>query len=277
MRSWLGVVLLGAGLLAAQPVLAAGMSAKERDAKKACLSGDYATGVSILAELFLDTNDPTFLFNQGRCLEQNVRYVEAAERFREYLRKAGKLTAEEKAEVDKHIADCEAGAARSHAGASGGPAPAPPPAVQATGLPSGAPPVTEPPSFPLAQPGIATGSTGAGGEVRPWQHTAKWVAAGAAVAFLGLGVVEHARYYSKNKEYNDKINQCATTIGHCKDLADAADTAHIVAIVGYGAAAAATGLAITFWLMDKPASAPDEKIAVRCAPTLSGVGCMGSF
>jgi hypothetical protein len=32
----------------------------------ACLSGDYTKGVAILSELFVDTKDPTYLFNQGR-------------------------------------------------------------------------------------------------------------------------------------------------------------------------------------------------------------------
>jgi hypothetical protein len=42
---------------------------RERQAKKACLSGDYAKGVSILSDLFLETGDATYLCNQGSCYE----------------------------------------------------------------------------------------------------------------------------------------------------------------------------------------------------------------
>jgi hypothetical protein len=87
---------------------AAGLDSKERAAKKACLNGDSAKGVSILTDLYVDTNDATYIFNQGRCLEQNSRYKDAIARFREYLRKAGDQTEAERAAVQKHIDDCEA-------------------------------------------------------------------------------------------------------------------------------------------------------------------------
>jgi tetratricopeptide (TPR) repeat protein len=80
---------------------------KDRAAKKACLTGDPAGGVAILTDLYIDTNDPTYLFNQGRCFEQNQRYQEAIGRFREYLVKAKNLPPAEKADTNKHIANCE--------------------------------------------------------------------------------------------------------------------------------------------------------------------------
>lgn len=81
--------------------------ARERAAKKACLSGDYATGVSLLTDLYLDTNDANYIFNQGRCYEQGNRPEEAIISFREYLRKirdAGKVS---DGRAEQHIADCE--------------------------------------------------------------------------------------------------------------------------------------------------------------------------
>jgi hypothetical protein len=80
--------------------------AKERAARKACLTGDPATGVGILADLFIDTQETTYLFNQGRCFEQNRRYEDAIGRFREYLMKAKDLSPEAKADTEKHIAAC---------------------------------------------------------------------------------------------------------------------------------------------------------------------------
>jgi hypothetical protein len=94
-------------VLLPEPASAASKQAKERTAKKACLAGDPAKGVEILAELYVDTNDITYIFNQGRCFEQNRRYEDAIGRFREYLVKGETLTADEKAVAQKRIDACE--------------------------------------------------------------------------------------------------------------------------------------------------------------------------
>jgi hypothetical protein len=80
---------------------------KERTARKACLSGDYTKGVSILSDLFVDTKDPNYIFNQARCFEQNRRYEDAVARFQEYLRAAPDLDASDKAAAERHIAGCQ--------------------------------------------------------------------------------------------------------------------------------------------------------------------------
>jgi tetratricopeptide (TPR) repeat protein len=74
---------------------------------KACLTGNTSKGVEILADLFIETRDPTYLFNQGRCFEQNRRYEDAIARFREYLLRDRKLGAEEKVDAERHIAACQ--------------------------------------------------------------------------------------------------------------------------------------------------------------------------
>jgi hypothetical protein len=96
------------------------------------------------------------------------------------------------------------------------------------------------------------------------------------VAFLGFGIVEHLNYYSKNSDFNKDPNCLA---GGCKSLADSADMAQTLAIVGYGAAAVATGAAITFWLTDSPKARPAQQagIGFSCAPLLAGVACRGRF
>lgn len=108
-----GRALIACALLATPSVFAptsaqaASRQAQERAARKACLSGDYTNGVSILAELFVDTKDPTYIFNQARCFEQNRRYEDALARFQEYMRAAPDLDASDKAAAEKHIADCQ--------------------------------------------------------------------------------------------------------------------------------------------------------------------------
>lgn len=79
---------------------------RELEARKACLTGNADKGVEILADLFLATDDPTYIFNQGRCLQQSDRFEEAIGKFREYLRKARKIGAG-RSEAEKYIAECQ--------------------------------------------------------------------------------------------------------------------------------------------------------------------------
>jgi hypothetical protein len=72
------------------------------------MTGDVARGVALLADLYIDTEDPTYIYNQGRCYEQNSRCAEAIDRFREYLRKATKAKAEDRADAERHMVECEA-------------------------------------------------------------------------------------------------------------------------------------------------------------------------
>jgi tetratricopeptide (TPR) repeat protein len=81
--------------------------AKERAAKKACLTGNADAGVALLADLYVDTNDANHIFNQGRCLEQVGRCADAIIRFREYLRKTKDASTASDGRAERHIADCE--------------------------------------------------------------------------------------------------------------------------------------------------------------------------
>ena len=48
-----------------------------------------------------------FIFNEGRCFEQNRRYDDAIARFQEYLRVGKSLSPEARDEAKKHISDCK--------------------------------------------------------------------------------------------------------------------------------------------------------------------------
>lgn len=166
-------VVLSILFLPASVQAQAGKEAQERAAKKACLVGDTAKGVEILADLFIDTNDPTYIFNQGRCFEQNRLYEEAIARFREYLVKAKNAPSEAKADAEKHIAACQTYVAEAEAQkAASTPAPIPEPTFPTqpaqpgmvqTAPPDAAPPPQPPPNHrrkPLAvwlAVGVGTG------------------------------------------------------------------------------------------------------------------------
>jgi hypothetical protein len=52
----------------------------------ACASGDVAKGIAILGELYAETRNPAYVFNQGRCYQKNNKLEEARASFNEYLR-----------------------------------------------------------------------------------------------------------------------------------------------------------------------------------------------
>jgi hypothetical protein len=190
--------------------------AKERAAKKACLTGDPVRGVEILADLFIDTNDTNYLFNQGRCLEQNRRYEDAIGRFREYLIKTKNLRPEEKADAEKHIAACESYLAKKPAEAA---KPETPKKVADTQPPEPPPPAvvltTKPQSRPVPV-GAGLRTTGA-------------VIAAVGGAGLVAGLV-----------LNLKANAMASDLENQYDpsVASSRKTYKTAAWIGYGAGAA---------------------------------------
>jgi TolA-binding protein len=107
MTHWKCLVPVLASLLVAGTVSAKDSDGQERAARTACLAGDYAKGITILSELFVASKDPDFIYNQGRCYEQNRRYEDAIARFQEYLRVATRSTKSTRAEAQKHIASCQ--------------------------------------------------------------------------------------------------------------------------------------------------------------------------
>jgi len=55
---------------------------REKAAKKACLLGEVTKGAEILADLYVETNNPVYIYNQGRCFEQNGKNDQAVLRFK---------------------------------------------------------------------------------------------------------------------------------------------------------------------------------------------------
>ncbi len=218
--------------LVANPAVAGSKTAQERAARKACLNGDYAQGISILSDLFVSTQNTTYIFNQGRCLEQNKRYEDAVERFKEYLRAGGeKLSQDDRDAAQKHIADCKATLAEER-GVLGATAPTTP---QAFVSPKSEPPPTqqpppaeEVPSSVAAEPARKTTPERTGAGLR----IGGIVVASVGVAGVAAGVL-------LNLKANSIINQMQTTAGdytHAKDRSH--QTYETSAWVAYGAGAA---------------------------------------
>jgi hypothetical protein len=207
-RSCLGCVAFLAGILlaASSATAAASEESLERAAKKACLAGDVAKGVAILADLYVRTDDPVFIFNQGRCFEQNGRYQDAIIRFREFLQKRRDAGQSSDASAEQHIAQCQAllDAQRQRDKPEPSAAPAPTaaqpsvpvaPAAPSAPAPAPAPSVAPPPPPPPQQLEIVKTEPRHGWWLgRKWA----WVAAGSTVllagAAVGVGVSVNSRY-----------------------------------------------------------------------------------
>ena len=70
---------------------AEGREAREREARKACFTGNVDRGVEILVDLYGETRHPNYIYNQARCFERNGKYDQALLSYEDYLRKAKDL------------------------------------------------------------------------------------------------------------------------------------------------------------------------------------------
>lgn len=102
------LVVLVPVVLAWQAIPAFGQEQDPRDvqAQKDCVAGKTDSGVALLAELYATTGNPNFLYNQARCYQHVARAGEAIERFREYLRVAKDIPADERADVENRLQEC---------------------------------------------------------------------------------------------------------------------------------------------------------------------------
>jgi tetratricopeptide (TPR) repeat protein len=256
MRAYSSLFIL---IISSLPGIAlAGDKEQEKAAKKACATTDYKKGIDLLADLYVDSNNPTYVYNQGRCYEQNSQYGQAIERFREYLRKAPNLTPEAKTDVERHIEDCE----RLHA-KSTTPAPVVFP-VPTTTAPS-------PPAPPGEKPDVFTKSMGQS-ENGVGQRLAGFITTTAGVAILASG-------FAFNLLHESMVNQ-QNTGQFSRSREEKLGTYETLAWVGYGVGTAAivTGGALWFW--GRTASGNDAKgIALHpiYAPGAAGVRLQGMF
>lgn len=265
-------------LLAAPLVHSAGKEAKERAARKACLSGDYAKGVEILSDLFIDTKDVNYIFNQARCFEQNSHCEEAVGRFREYLRKATALSPEDKADTEKHIADCQTLIGQK---------PAPEPARGLATPKTEVVPAAPPPATPIAAPNpppaatspAPSGEVAAASAPQPAANPGRGLRiAGIACGVVGFGSVGAAiYYYTQAKSYSDKVS--GQTVPNPSDES-AGKHAQTMQWVFYGAGAAAIATGTVLYVLGWRAADGGRTVAgvaPMLGPGSAGISVQGAF
>jgi len=99
-------------VLAAASVVVSGSVAhadddRELTARAAFAAGRYQEALDIYAKLFAETLHPTYLRNVGRCQQMLGNADQAIKTFREYLRRVPELPPQQRADVEKFIAEME--------------------------------------------------------------------------------------------------------------------------------------------------------------------------
>lgn len=231
------MAVLTGSALADQPL---SKTARENAAKKACALGDYQKGAEILTDLLVETGDPNFIYNQARCYQQNGRWEQSINRFREFLRKAKDLSKRDRAETEQQLADCEASLAKAAQVAPPPVALTPPVPATQTPLPA---PGTIPPgvsSTVSSTPSPSDGSRGKGLRVTGIVLASVGVAAVATGVILALKANSlSTKDYSRTREDERSSLKTGVWVSY-----------------GVGAAAVATGaiLYILGWPSDPSSS-----------------------
>jgi hypothetical protein len=219
---------------------ASNRQAMEKAAKKACILGDFRKGADLLAELFVETNDPNYIFNQGRCFEQSHQWEDAADRFLEFLRKMPNLSEDERKDVEKHIAECQShlpNQAAPSARSPQAPLPAVPPPPPASSIPE----TNDSTSTPA--PALATDEhAGAGLRV------SGIVLGAVGVVGLATGIICNIRHESLVKD----VNAGTASRGSL-------DTYRTASWVGYGVGAAALVTGVTLYILGAQAAKTGSK------------------
>jgi len=166
--------------------------ATEMKAREAFASGRYDDALGLFAKLYAETLHPVYLRNIGRCHQKMRQPEKAIDKFREYLAKEKKISADERKEIDGYIKEMEALHEEQARQATPLPPANPPPPVTPIQPTSPTPP---PPNYYAAQPPPPTTTTSGTlvsqppppGEEAP-VYTKWWFWTGVGVVVVG-GVV----------------------------------------------------------------------------------------
>ena len=266
-----GALMFGFGSTASG---AQARDSRAKQAKAACAAGDAAKGDRLLGELYAATQDPIWIFKQGRCLQQNKQPAQALARYQEYLGKA--KTAAKDAAATTSIAEAEGYIKELEAAATAEnktPAPSEPAPAGVESPVEQAPPVPAPAAAAAPAAAVAAPAPAAGGG-RPGL-----VVAGVGLEILGAvalvtgGVYSYLVHNTKS-DANNMTSDGKVALG--SDLkTKQADGDHFVRMqwmfYGIGGAAMATGIALHIIGTPKKAGATTAQILPVIAPSAWGL------
>jgi hypothetical protein len=264
--------LVVAAVLAAPAARAESLESRERTARTSCLSGDYAKGAALLSELFVDTRNPTYIYNQGRCFEQNRRFEDAIGRFQEYLRVGRDLGADAVSDAKKHIADC-----KQLLGEQNGTAPRPEPPATAAGQAAVVIPAPSPAAVEVGgaavQPAAVVAAPSAPAETQGRGLRVAGIivgATGGAAIVAGVLLSLKANGLASDLEKLD---------GYTPDKESSRKTYRNLGLVGYGVGAAGlvTGGVLYFLGLRAAATQPSVAVSPLVVPGAVGAAMTGAF
>jgi hypothetical protein len=279
---WLSVAVAGLTIAVSAGARAADTrEAREREARKACFTGNVDRGVEILVDLYGETGHPNYIYNQARCFERNGKYDQALLSYEDYLRKATNVGDDERAQVEKSMTELRAKVAA--APAAGATAPQ---------LLSPALDAPEPPGAPKApeSPPLAAGSrdTAADG-LWPWPRKAGVMSLVVAGGSLAVGVAGTVLRHGRGDEFNDvctldggqPVPRVIGTGPDCRGKYDAVKGAERMMWIGYVGAGAFAAAGTALLLLAPPSgSNASGAMASACLPMLgdnAGVACAWRF
>jgi hypothetical protein len=274
-RRWFPVAVAGLMVAVSASARAAdSRDAREREARKACFTGDVDRGVEILVDLYGETGHPNYIFNQARCFERNGKYDQALLSYEDYLRKAKDLGEADRGQVEKSIAELRAKMATTAPSEAGGTAA---PALLTPSL-DGPEPGPGKPNDAGTPPARDVKPAGTGW---PWQKTAGVVSLIAAGGGLALGVAGTVLHQSRSSDFNDR---CTIDMGEPKALAEFAGTdcrgkydsvqaSSRMMWIGYISGGALAAAGVTLLLLAPRADRTGPVVAAqRCGPLLASTG-----
>jgi hypothetical protein len=197
---WIGLTSVGIGAIAPGRAVAE-VDSREMQAREAFAAGRYQEALDGFVKLYAEKLHPNYLRNIGRCYQNLGDPDKAISSFREYLRKAKGLRADERAEVDGYIKEMEELKKQREAAAA---TPPPPPVARpvepiATPVVTSPPPREPPPSLTLTEP--PRGSIPPAEEATPVYKTWWfWTIMGVVAVGAGLGVAAGAGVFKKTQD-----------------------------------------------------------------------------
>ena len=287
-------IAIGTLLSLAQPVwpagqghaLAAGLTAKDtaraKQARQLYKEGKYEDAAKIFSDLSSEHPDMlVFTRNLGACYYYLRRPEPALSNLREYLQRGHDVTADDRGEVERWIAEMEQIRVQPAAPAGAGLAVVAPPAPVAAPVstsaeattPAMSPAANPPagtPTAPVAQadlssPAATPVSSGSGLRI-----------AGIACGALGLAAIGTGIYfYTRASSLSDKLSSSNSPSASDFKSGKNAETMQWV-FYGVGAAALATG-SVVYYLGWRAAASGATAVAPLVGPGFAGLSAQGAF
>jgi hypothetical protein len=145
MSTYIRIALLVVVSLMAAAGAQAAPAAKEKEASRLFFGGRFGEALAIYVDLAVETSNPIYMCEIGRCHQRLGNLIEARRNVSECLA-AAKLTPAKKRQFQAVLAEIDAAAARAPAAAT---APAPPPPAATPGAPASDPLAAPAPASPL--------------------------------------------------------------------------------------------------------------------------------